>query len=233
MDIKTAKTNIIKGKLERYGSNPQKCWQEINKPLPQSQNTTVLNLKKENSDTIVEGMDLNEHINEYFSSIGSELALKCTPSIGPGNVENVQDDNILFDRTLFTEAEVMKVCNDINIGKSAAIPNIKTFVLKHALLSCIPRCTTKFNTSLNTAIFLKSWKLSTIVPIPKIPHPNTANDLRPVALTPLPGKLMEKLICKKLQCWIANNNLLSNYQHGFRKKRSTVSAIATLLNNLD
>ena len=80
--------------------------------------------------------------------------------------------------------------------------------------------------------FPKAWKVSTIVSLPKIPHPDTANDLRPVALTPLPGNLMEKLICRRFQSWITNNELSSNFQHGFRKKRSTVSAIATLLNDL-
>ena len=82
------------------------------------------------------------------------------------------------------------------------------------------------------SIFPSSWKLSTIVPLPKIPHPSTASDLRPVALTPLPGKLMEKLICNRLQRWISNNDLLSDAQHGFRKEKSTVSAIAAFLNEI-
>ena len=34
MDIKTAKANVMKGKLERYNNNPKRFWQEINKLLP-------------------------------------------------------------------------------------------------------------------------------------------------------------------------------------------------------
>ena len=62
-----------------------------------------------------------------------------------------------------------------------------------------------------------------------MPHPKTASDLRPVALTPLPGKLMERLICSRLQGWLSDNGVLSEAQHGFRKKKSTISAIVSLL----
>ena len=231
MEIKTAKANIIKGKLERHNNNPKKFWEEIKKLLPQSNDATILSIENEDSGITVEGKALNDHINDYFSNIGSKLANKCTPGISLNNIER-EADNTAFDRTLFTEAEVLKICKDINICKSASITNIKTFVLKHAFVNCIGRITKVFNSSLTTCIFPEVWKLSTIIPLPKVPRPKTATDLRPVALTPLPGKLMEKLICGKFQNWITNNNLLSNSQHGFRKKRSTISAIATLLNDL-
>ena len=77
-----------------------------------------------------------------------------------------------------------------------------------------------------------AWKLSIIVPLKKVTHPKTASDLRPVALNPLPEKLMEKLICGRLQKWLLDNKILSDAQHGFRKKRSTVSAIASLFDSL-
>ena len=89
-----------------------------------------------------------------------------------------------------------------------------------------------FNSSLFLSIFPKAWKLSTIVPLPKVPHPRSASDLRPVALTPLPGKLMEKLICGRIQGWLSDNEILSIAQHGFRKKKSTISAIASFLDTI-
>ena len=85
-----------------------------------------------------------------------------------------------------------------------------SMVLNHTFLDNMDMVTKIFNSSLMQSIFPSSWKLSTIVPLPKIPHPSTASDLRPVALTPLPGKLMEKLICNRLQRWISNNDLLSD-----------------------
>ena len=179
-----------------------------------------------------DGIDLNEHINSYFSNIGSKLANECAPGDIVNDKNNVVHDVIGFDRTPFTEEEVLKVCNEINICKSASIPNVKTLVIKQAFLDNIARVAKIFNSSLSLSTFPNAWKLSTIVPLPKVSHPNSATDFRPVALTPLPGKLMEKLICSRLQGWISENRSLTNAQHGFRNKKSTISAIIALLDAL-
>ena len=236
MDIKSAKANTIKAKLDRHGHNPKKFWQEINNLLPHSHESRIRSMFDEDTNRVRENMDLNDYVNEYFANIGSKLARECTPGVinNENDVAGVRRDIDVVDfvRTPFTVEEVFKVCNDINICKSASIPDVKSMVLKHTFLDNIDMVTTIFNSSLMQSIFPSSWKLSTIVPLPKIPHPSTASDLRPVALTPLPGKLMEKLICNRLQRWISNNDLLSDAQHGFRKEKSTVSAIAAFLNEI-
>ena len=44
------------------------------------------------------------------------------------------------------------------------------------------------------------WKLSTIVPVPKRIHPKEMNDLRPVALTSVPMKCLERVISNTDLC---------------------------------
>ena len=238
MDIKSAKANSIRAKLERHGHNPKKFWQEINKLLPHQQDSSIMRMMNEDTNNIVEGMDLNDYVNKYFAEIGSKLARECTPGVtGNGVIGdrmgiNIDIDSVPFDRTPFSEEEIMKVCQEINIYKSSSIADVKTMVLKHAFIDNIEMLSKIFNGSLSQSVFPNAWKLSTIVPLPKVTHPNTASDLRPVALTPLPGKLMEKLVCRRLQSWMSDNGLLSDAQHGFRKGKSTISAIAALLDEL-
>ena len=229
MEIKTSKSNLIKGKLERHKDNPKKFWFEINKLLPHANDSTIRSIHDEITGNMFEGLVLNEHINEYFSNIGSKLANECAPGVVMNDSDDDVDNIALFNRTPFTAEEVLKVCKEINIHKSAAILNIKTLVLKDAFVDNIDRFSKIFNSLLTMSVFPKAWKLSTIVPLPKVPHPKTASDLRPVALTPLPGKLMERLICSRLQGWLSDNGVLSEAQHGFRKKKSTISAIVSLL----
>ena len=64
MDIKTSKANVIKGKLGRHSNNPKKFWEEINKLLPQSHNSSLTSMPDDASGDLVEGIDLNKHINE-------------------------------------------------------------------------------------------------------------------------------------------------------------------------
>ena len=230
--VRTSKANVIKDKLERYQHNPKKFWQEINKLLPSSQSTRITGIVDETTGHEVPEESLMSHINDYFSSIGSKLADECTPGRTIDEQLPPRQLHFAFDRVPFTEAEVLKVCKDINVLKSSSLPNIKSHVIKSAFISNITRVTKIFNTSLSMSVFPQAWKLSTIIPLPKIPQPKSASDLRPVALTPLPGKLLEKLFCKRLQEWINNNNILTENQHGFRKSRSTISAIAQLLNDV-
>ena len=102
-------------------------------------------------------------------------------------------------------------------------------ILKDVFQSKLAEITWLFNCSLQTSIFSSSWKLSSIVSLPKVNNPTSASELRPVALTPLPGKILEKLMCARLQNWLDYNKLLSNSQHGFRKERSTITAICAFL----
>ena len=115
MDMKTSKSNIIRGKLERYKDNPKKFWYEINKLLPHSNESPMTNIQDEDTDHIFYGIELNDHINSYFSSIGSKLANECTPGVIRNDLIMDLDNIKNFDRAPFTEEEVLKVCKGINI----------------------------------------------------------------------------------------------------------------------
>ena len=232
MAVKTSKANVIRDKLERYQHSPKKFWQEINKLLPSSKNNTIIGISDESSGREIPTDMLGDHINDYFSTIGSKLAKGCTPGVRD-HIGLHRDDNLTeFNRSPFTELEVLKVCKDINASKSSSLEHMKSLILKCAFISNIGKITKIVNASLLQSKFPQAWKLSTIVPLPKLSQPKTASDLRPVALTPLPGKLLEKLICSRLQNWLNSNKLLTEVQHGFRKNKSTVSAIAKFLNDI-
>ena len=54
--------------------------------------------------------------------------------------------------------------------------------------------------------------------------------MRPIALLPLPGKIMEYIVSNRVKTYLAEYNILTEKQHGFRKRRSTISAIVEFLN---
>ena len=55
-----------------------------------------------------------------------------------------------------------------------------------------------FKASISTGKVPALWKCSTIVPIPKRLHAREMNDLRPVALTSVPMKCLERVIMNRL-----------------------------------
>ena len=57
-------------------------------------------------------------------------------------------------------------------------------------------------------------------------------DLRPISLLPLPGKICEHLIHAQIDSFLERNNLLTKFQNGFRTKRSTALTIFDYLYDL-
>lgn len=61
------------------------------------------------------------------------------------------------------------------------------------------------------------WKQSVVVPVTKVSHPQTLNDLRPVALTSLVIKSPDKLLKAELLAKV--EPLLDPFQFAYRAKR--------------
>ena len=62
-----------------------------------------------------------------------------------------------------------------------------------------------------------SWRRATVVPITKINMLKELGDLRPIAFSPLPGKLLERFIHTQIiMLHLDNNSLLNNIQIVFR-----------------
>uniref|UniRef100_A0A669F608 Reverse transcriptase domain-containing protein n=1 Tax=Oreochromis niloticus TaxID=8128 RepID=A0A669F608_ORENI len=87
-----------------------------------------------------------------------------------------------------------------------------------------------YNTSLSCSLVPSCFKAATIVPIPKQLNVSCLNDFRPVALTPIPAKCLERLVIKHIRA--ACPPPLDSHQFAYRKNRSTEDAIAIVLHTL-
>ena len=81
------------------------------------------------------------------------------------------------------------------------------------------------NKSLFNGYFPLMWRKAIVVAIPKINIPVEISDLRPIALTPLPGKILERFVHTQLISHLDQYNILTEFQNGFRKNHSTVDTI--------
>ena len=79
-----------------------------------------------------------------------------------------------------------------------------------------------FNDIWATGVFPDSWRLATVIPIPKPgkDHAEPTN-YRPIALTSCLCKTLERMINKRLVWYLESNDLISPIQSGFRSERST------------
>lgn len=72
------------------------------------------------------------------------------------------------------------------------------------------------------------WKTATVIPVPKKSSPKELNDYRPISLTSVPFKTLERIVQEQL-CR-ESYNVLDNLQFSYQKKRSVEDATLTYTN---
>ena len=115
--------------------------------------------------------------------------------------------------------------------KFSGTPMIATRIWKLLFLARPDLLLSIVRTSIDMSTFPTEWKRATVIPIPKVSKPMGPEDLRPISLLPLPGKICEHLIHAQINSFLERNNLLTKFQNGFRTKRSTVQTIFDYLSD--
>ena len=69
-----------------------------------------------------------------------------------------------------------------------------------------------FNSSLQEGVFPRRWKKAFAVPVPKTTLPDSLDDIRPVSLTPNPGKTLERIVADEV--WKTFTPQLDPRQYG-------------------
>ena len=67
------------------------------------------------------------------------------------------------------------------------------------------------------------------MPFHKSGDRNDAGNFRPISLLPIISKVFEKLLFKRIEHFLNVNRVLSPSQFGFRSKRSTIDAVAEVV----
>ena len=102
-------------------------------------------------------------------------------------------------------------------------------MLKHAALSIAQSVTKLFNLSIRVGRIPVDWKESMIAPIPKSATKSSdPGNFRPISLTCILSKLLEKHIHGLMYEHLTNRQELSDSQWGFCPGRSTVTAVLSV-----
>jgi len=139
-----------------------------------------------------------------------------------------ESDNSEDYNAPFSLAELQEALHRAN--DSAAGPdNIHYQMLKHLPDPSLAVLLKVFNNIWESGKFPRSWSTATVIPIPKPgKDPSFLDSYRPIALTSCICKTFERLVNNRLVWYLEHNHLVTEFQSGFRKHRSTTDQLLRL-----
>lgn len=107
------------------------------------------------------------------------------------------------------------------MNKASGPDGIPAIVLWTCAPELTPILTRLFRLSMETGQVPKAWKFANVQPVPKKGSRADPANYRPISVTSILCKTMERVLNKKLLGYLEVNDLLSDRQYGFRQNRST------------
>ena len=131
-----------------------------------------------------------------------------------------------------TPEAVEKKLRELDPNKSQGPDMIPAKVLKELSRELSFPLSFLFNLSLEMGILPNDWKSAEVVALFKKGSRLDPGNYRPVSLTCIICKVLESIIRDSIVSHLIENKLLSDCQHGFRKKRSCVTQLLEVMNDL-
>ena len=201
-------------------NNPKMFWNYV-KSLTGGQKD-IPPITDSHGNTIKSDKEKAELFNNYFCEVYTKEDLTYTPRITPRSTPHLEKCSITLDK-------VRLQINNLNVSKAAGPDNIHARVIfelkEHIALPLF----LIFVKSLDEEKLPKQWKMANIKPIFKKGNKHMTSNYRPVSLTAVCCKILERIIRADLMNFLESNNILSTNQHGFRSGRSCCTQLLEIM----
>ena len=165
--------------------------------------------KKDTADVI------NQCLQQVFVREGQEE----TPQL------DFQFEGEPLDDILFSIQDVYDILSNLKVSSAPGPCTFHPKIMNECAESLAPPLYSIYRDSLDTGKLPNIWKTANVSPIYKKGRKTDPLNYRPISLTSVPCKVMERIIGKEIMRHLENNKLLSKHQHGFRSKRSCLTQL--------
>ena len=150
----------------------------------------------------------------------------------PNLTEGFYSGGVLLPEIMVTPEAVRNKLLALNPNKSQGPDKISPRVLKEVAEEISTPLCLLFNRSLEQGILPDDWKSAEVTAIFKKGSKSVTGNYRPVSLTCIACKILEGIIRDVIVAHFNDNGLYSECQHGFRKKRSCVTQLLEVMEDL-
>ena len=133
---------------------------------------------------------------------------------------------------IITTEGVAKLLHGLNPNKATGPDEVPAKILQLAANKLAPALSLIFQKSLITGELPLSWLRANITPIFKKGDQSLASNYRPISLTLICCKILEHIVFSNIMNYFDQYAILTDRQHGFRRKHSTESQLILTTHDL-
>ena len=176
-----------------------------------------------NGQIITSTLDTVNIFNRYFSSVFTDENVGSYSLI---NETGYMDNSLM---PVLNRNEIKKEILNIKDRKACGPDGVTVRLLKEGGDSLVDALFLMYTASIKTGVLPEDWKLANITPVFKKGSRKLVSNYRPISLTSLIVKVLEKLIRGWIQTHLDHNEILRGTQHGFRSGRSCLTNLLSFL----
>ena len=210
--------------IDRAEGNPKTLYQIVNKELDRKQSSKLPDYSE---DISVLASDFNSFFVDKIDKIRDDMQKDGLPAL-----DEIPHDSFMYDFQPTTLKEIEEIIKESGIKCSPAdlLPQL---LFKDNIDSLLPTIVQLVNLSLSSGN-VDGVKLADIVPLLKDStlDPNVLKNFRPVSNLTFIGKLIERVVLKRLNEHLSKNNLHCSEQSAYKKNNSTETLLIRIWNDL-
>jgi len=173
--------------------------------------------------TVTDELDIANAFNDYFACVGT-LSNNTTPPVCTRNVPPLVCIEV-------SEREVLSAIGRLKNNLSAGPDGLPPLLFKRVKRALAFPLMLMFNQLLSVACVPDGWKNAIITPVHKKGPKHLLNNYRPISITCVPCKLLERIVASRIYGHLERYNILCGEQHGFMRGRSTGTNLLECLND--
>ena len=170
-----------------------------------------------------------EDLNGYFSSVFTKEDISSLP-VANAKFQEAKSDYL--GPLVVTPEMVAKKIKAMKDNKSLGVDGIPPKLLMETVEQISIPLARVFNLSLKEGVVPFEWKEANILPLFKKGSRNKSENYRPVNLTSVICKLLERLIKDHMVDFLVKHKLFNSSQHGFLKARSCLTNMLCFLEEI-
>ena len=239
---KNAKAKHFSNKVDENKDNPKKLWQQFKTLGYSSKNLEkshiVLNIDDEkcyDSDKVA------EELNNYFLTVASNLKSKIPDSnkifdVDSQNFKDYYKNQGITPKSCkpitVSEDFIYKELKSLNPSKATGIDDINPIFLRDGAELIKGAVTHIINLSIKTNVVPEMFKYAIVKPLHKKNSRLEVGNYRPVSILCTLSKILEKSIFNQMNEFLVKNNILYDFQSGFRGSYSTDTCLINLMDHI-